>query len=288
MNQNQFYGFNPYINDINNINMQNMNNMNMFNQFMFMNMMNQFNNQFNPNMNNQFNPNMNNQFNPNMNNNINSNDEINLIFKSSNLGDISIRVKFDEKMSDIASKYKGLIGDRTEKEFFLVNKKMNLDLTVAELGIPNNSEIEVREKNENEQNNGIENKKEEKELVKKRKEGIFNQLKNGINFLGKCSNKKCQYNGQDVISHYEGEKFEVVSGLYDIMCPYCSCIIIPKKIVFYNCKFIISGKKLSENFVVPFSLNSITEINDNDNYYIFDPEYDKDTTYVELICQIFK
>ena len=61
-------------------------------------------------------------------------------------------------------------------------------------------------------------------------------------------------------SYYNGEKFELVSNLYNVMCPYCSCIIIPKKIIFYKCNFIISGKKLDGEFVVPFALERIDGI----------------------------
>ena len=42
----------------------------------------------------------------------------------------------------------------------------------------------------------------------------------------------CKYKGKEVTSYYNGEKFELVSNLYNVMCPYCSCIIIPKKIIF--------------------------------------------------------
>jgi hypothetical protein len=51
---------------------------------------------------------------------------------------------------------------------------------------------------------------EEKKLIKKKNDSSFN-LRNGIN----------------------DEKFELVSNLYNVMCPYCSCI------TFYNIKIII-------------------------------------------------
>lgn len=43
----------------------------------------------------------------------------------------------------------------------------------------------------------------------------------------------CKYKGKEVTSYYNGEKFELVSNLYNVMCPYCSCI------TFYNIKIII-------------------------------------------------
>ena len=58
-----------------------------------------------------------------------------------------------------------------------------------------------------------------------------------------------------------------------------------KKIIFYNCNFIIiSGKKLNGEFVIPFALERI-DINDNNSYYVFNPN-SNDNTYIELICQI--
>ena len=133
------------------------------------------------------------------------------------------------------------------------------------------------------------NKKEEKYkgLFKKKIDNTFNDLKSGINIVGKCCNKKCRYNNQQVISNYDDDKFEFVSNLYNIVCPHCSSLIIPRKIAFYKCKFIISGKKVVGDNVVPFSFNDLIEINDNNYFYIFEPESDKDTTYIEILCQVF-
>jgi hypothetical protein len=286
MNPNQFGdGNDPNINDINNMNkillqnqymlmnqidmlykinnMNNMSNMNMGN----INMGNM--NMNNMNMGNMYN--MNNQYMPNMGNNNN----INLIFKCANQPSMTLQAKLDEKLSSIVKKYKVLICDNSDnKEFYYCNKKLCLDLTVAENGFTNNCEIEVKT---------IEN---DKELVKKKKENIFNELKKGINIVGKCGNKSCRFEKQDVISFIEGKQFEVIKNYYSVLCPHCTSIIIPKKIAFYQCSFIISGKKVSGDYVVPFSLNNIIESKDGNFFYLFDPEYDKSTTYVELNCQI--
>ena len=264
---------------INNMNMGNMNmgNMNMGNMNMGnMNMgnMNMGNiNMGNMNMNNvnmgNMN-NMNNQFMPNIGNN-----NINLIFKCANQASLTIQAKLDEKLSSVVKKYKVLICDNSDnKEFYYCNKKLCLDLTVAENGFTNNCEIEVKT---------IEN---DKELVKKKKENNFNELKKGINIIGKCGNKSCRFQGQDVISFIEEKQFEVIKNYYSVLCPHCNSIIIPKKIAFYQCSFTISGKKVSGDYVVPFSLNNIIESKDGNFFYLFDPEYDKSTTYVELNCQI--
>lgn len=281
MSSNQFNGGNNPINDINQ-----MNNMLIQNQYLLMNQMNML-----YNMNNQFLQNMNagpSGINNNINNNFNGNNNlpnsINIKFKAENQPTMTITANLDDKLSSIISKYKVLVLDNSNnKEYYLYNKKICLDLTAAENGMTNNCEIEVKEKNIKK-----ENKKQDKELVKKKKEGIFNNLKNGINILGKCTNKKCQYKDQEIISFYEDTKFEFVSNLYNVFCPHCSCIIIPKKIAFYQCSFIISGKKLCDEFAVPFSYNDIIETKDNNYYYIFDPEFDNNTIYIELLCQILK
>ena len=248
------------INNMNNMSNMNMGNINMGN--MNMNNMNM------GNMNNM--NNMNNQYIPNMGNN-----NINLIFKCANQPSMTLQAKLDEKLSSVVKKYKVLICDNSDnKEFYYCNKKLCLDLTVAENGFTNNCEIEVKT---------IEY---EKELVKKKKENIFNELKKGINIIGKCGNKSCRFEKQDVISFIEGKQFEVIKNYYSVLCPHCTSIIIPKKIAFYQCSFIISGKKVSGDYVVPFSLNNIIESKDENFFYLFDPEYDKSTTYVELNCQI--
>ena len=214
------------------------------------------------------------------NNNINvNNNEITIKFESLNKIVLSLQVKYDEKISSIIKKYKQLVYDLSNnKEYYFENKKINMDLTAAEQGLKNNCIIKV-----------VESKKEMKDadeemLIKKKIDNSF-KLRNGINILGKCNNKNCEYKGKEVTSYYNGEKFELVSNLYNIMCPYCSCIIIPKKIIFYKCNFIISGKKLDGEFVVPFALERI-DINDNNYYYIFNPNSNNNNTYIELICQI--
>ena len=255
------------INNMNSMGNMNMGNMNMNN----MNMNNM--NMGNMNMNNMNLGNMNNMNNQYMQNMANNN--INLIFKCANQPSLTVQVKLDEKLSSVVKKYKVLICDNSDnKEFYYSNKKLCLDLTVAENGFTNNCEIEVKT---------IEN---DKELVKKKKENNFNELKKGINIIGKCGNKSCRSQGQDVISFIEEKQFEVIKNYYSVLCPHCTSIIIPKKIAFYQCSFIISGKKVSGDYVVPFSLNNIIESKDGNFFYLFDPEYDKNTTYVELNCQI--
>ena len=214
------------------------------------------------------------------NNNVNNyNKEITIKFESLNKIVLSLQVKYDEKISSIIKKYKQLVYDLSNnKEYYFENKKINMDLTAAEQGLKNNCIIKVVESSKQMEDD------DEKMLIKKKKDSSFN-LRNGINILGKCGNKNCEYKGKEVTSYYNGDKFELVSNLYNIMCPYCSCIIIPKKIIFYNCNFIISGKKLDGEFVVPFALERI-DINDNNYYYVFNPNSNNNNTYIELICQI--
>jgi len=236
----------------------------------YLNNVNQMNYQFIQRM-------MGNNNNANINNNINNN-EITIKFESKNEIVLSLQVNYDEKISSIIKKYKQLMCDSSNnKEYYFEDKKINVDLTAGEQGLKNNCIIKVVEINKEMED------EEEKTLIKKKNNSSFN-LRNGINILGKCSNKNCKYKGKEVTSYYNGEKFELVSNLYNVMCPYCSCIIIPKKIIFYNCNFIISGKKLNGEFVIPFALERI-DINDNNSYYVFNPN-SNDNTYIELICQI--
>ena len=276
-------------NQCNNVNNPNMNDINPMNQIF----QNQYMINYLNNLNNQLWQNMNmNMMNNNMNNFNNVPNGINIIFKSQNQQSLTINANYDDKISSVVSKYKVLINDSSNnKDYYFSNKRIALDLTVGEQGLINNCEIEVRQKNNSENNNNsnIMNKGEEKfkNLFKKKKNNYFNDLKSGINIIGKCSNKKCNFKDQQVISNCEQDKFEFVSNLYNVVCPHCSSIIIPRKIAFYQCSFIISGKKVVGDKVVPFSFIDIIEINNKNNFYLFEPENDKETTYIEIICQVF-
>ena len=276
MMMNQLNNMNPMMmNQMNNMNPMMMNQMNNMNPMM-MNQMNQMNN-MNP-MNNMNQMNQMNNMNPMNNMNImqDNNEQINILFKSSNQPTITIQGKYNEKMSSIIMKYINLICDSSDnKEYYFGSKKVSKELTVSEQGLKDNCEINVKE---------VDIK--DSLLVKKKKEGIFNDLKEGINILGECSYKDCEFQNKEVISYFDGNKFELISNLYNVTCPHCSCIIIPKKIVFYKCNFIISGKKLDKEFVIPFTLDR-KDINENDYYYIFDPDKDENTTYIEILSQIF-
>jgi hypothetical protein len=146
----------------------------------------------------------NNNNNVNINNNVNNN-EIKIKFESMKKIVLSLQVKYGEKISSIIKKYKQLMCDSSNnKEYYFENKKINVDLTASEQGLKNNciiKEVEINKEMEDE---------EEKKLIKKKNDSSFN-LRNGIN----------------------DEKFELVSNLYNVMCPYCSCI------TFYNIKIII-------------------------------------------------
>ena len=160
------------------------------------------------------------------------------------------------------------------------------DYTVDEQALSINCEIEEKEKSNSNGNNNYRGE-ENFRLIKKEKDNSLNGLKSGINILGKCSNKRCRFKDQQVISNCGENKFEFVSNLYRVLCPYCSCIMTSKKIVFYQCSFTISGQKLLGKIVAPFSFNDVVEIKDNHYFYLFDPENDNDTTYIEILCQVF-
>ena len=70
-----------------------------------------------------------------------------------------------------------IIEDYDNKEYYNSNKKLNLDLTIAENNLKDNCEIEVTI-NEKEDDENV------KELVQKKKENSYNDLKNGINIIG--------------------------------------------------------------------------------------------------------
>ena len=139
-----------------NMNMGNQIGMNMGND-MNMNMMNQnmMNNQMPPMMNPMM---MNNKpmwmwhynnlnDNQNLNDENNSSNKINIIFKSDNSSSILIICDFTEKISEVIKRYfiKAGIDSKYHKYFkFIYNaKNINMDLTVAENGIANNSNIFV-------------------------------------------------------------------------------------------------------------------------------------------------
>ena len=153
------------MNNNNQMNMGNQMGMGMNNNQIVMNMGNDMNmNMMNQNMmNNQMPPMMNPMMmnnkpmwmwhynnlndNQNLNDENNSSNKINIIFKSDNSSSILIICDFTEKISEVIKRYfiKAGIDSKYHKYFkFIYNaKNINMDLTVAENGIANNSNIFV-------------------------------------------------------------------------------------------------------------------------------------------------
>ena len=71
----------------------------------------------------------------------------------------------------------------------------------------------------------------------------------GINIYGICKGKSCEANDKEVIVPINKRTLDLVNEKYDLKCPICSNIIIPKTVGFRNCEYKISGKKY-ENYKI--------------------------------------
>ena len=155
MNMNNMNNMNINNMNMNNMNMNNMNMNNNFNQ-MFGNMntmQNQILNNFQNNFNNQMEM-VNNQM-ESGNNNQPSNAFLTVFFRDGKLGTnnrviediegprLAILCKNDEKVSEIIERYRTKSNFHEEARFIFNAKNLNVDLTVAESGIQNNSNIFV-------------------------------------------------------------------------------------------------------------------------------------------------
>jgi len=206
---------------------------------------------------------------------------------------IEIQCLSDEKVSDVIQRYRTKSNDRDPTKKFIFNAKaLNCDLTVAEAGLTNNGNIFVVS------TKGIKgagcamlftdlSKNKTKEIGFSKNAPSYRRATKGINIFGICNCKKCKAYKKEVVVPIKKKKLDLIKERDELFCPECEATIIPKTVGFYLCKFIIYGKKLVDDKVVPFE-NEEDEANKKDKLKYFDPELNGEIMVTELIFEVLE
>jgi len=180
---------------------------------------------------------------------------ISVIFRQSDnkgreLGALLIQCLNNEKASDIIQRYREKSGNNDSTKNFIYNaKNLSPSLTVAEVGLTNNSNIFVVP------TKGVKGggypmmftdliKNRTKEIGFSKKAPSYREVTKGINIFGICKFKKCKAYKKEVVVKIKKKKLDLIKERDDLLCPECEATIIPKTVGFYLCKFVIYGKKV--------------------------------------------
>ncbi len=114
---------------------------------------------------------------------------------------------------------------------------------------------------------------------------LYRIIAQGINIYGICKGKKCEAYGKEVIVPLKNiKKFDLVDGKYDLECPVCGGIIMPKTLGFHLCEYKIKGKKFINDRGEGFELKEKAENKDSILYY--NPDENGTTIIVELKIEV--
>lgn len=108
----------------------------------------------------------------------------------------------------------------------------------------------------------------------------------GINIYGLCKGNSCKAYDKEVIVPINKKTFDLINEKYDLKCPLCSNIIIPKTVGFRNCEYKISGKKYQNNNIEKFSFIDRADNSGEIKYY--NPNDNGTALMIELKFEILK
>ena len=108
----------------------------------------------------------------------------------------------------------------------------------------------------------------------------------GINIYGLCKGNPCKAYDKEVIVPINKKTFDLINEKYDLKCPLCSNIIIPKTVGFRNCEYKISGKKYQNNNIEKFSFTDRADNSGEIKYY--NPNDNGTALMIELKFEILK
>ena len=223
---------------------------------------------------------------------------ISLLFRPSGISDKRsqpiIQCCKDEKVSDVIQRYRVKFCDNEPTKKFIFNAKaLNLNLTVAEVGLVNNANIFVVSTKGIKGAGGIPlmftdlSKNKTKEIGLSKKAPSYRKVAKGINIFGICNFKKCKAYKKEVVVRIKKKKLDLIKERDELFCPECEATIIPKTVGFYLCKFMIYGKKLVDDQVERFEKEE-DEANKKDSLKYFDPELNGEVTVIELIFEVLE
>ena len=110
-------------------------------------------------------------------------------------------------------------------------------------------------------------------------------LGTGINIFGICKGNSCQAYDKEVIVPINKGTLDLMNEKYDLKCPICSNIIIPKTVGFRNCKYKISGKKFENDKVENFSYTGRA---DSFEIKYYNPEENGKALMIELKFEVLE
>lgn len=97
--------------------------------------------------------------------------------------------------------------------------------------------------------------------------GSYRITEKGINIYGLCKGNNCIAKDKEVIVPIQKKFFDLVNEKYDLKCPKCSNIIIPKTVGFRDCEYQISGKKYENEKIEDFCFTEIADSPNEIKYY---------------------
>ena len=107
----------------------------------------------------------------------------------------------------------------------------------------------------------------------------------GINIYGICKNKKCiAFNEEVIVPLHNKKRFDLIEEKYDLECPECSNIIMPKTVGFYLCNYKIKGVKYQDDKKISFEFEGQAPKRNCIQY--FNPDKNGETTMVKLIIEV--
>jgi hypothetical protein len=114
---------------------------------------------------------------------------------------------------------------------------------------------------------------------------LYRNISQGINIYGICKGRKCEVYEKEVIVPLKNiTKFDLVNKKYDLECPVCGGVIIPKTLGFHLCEYNIKGKKFINDKAESFETNG--KADNNDSILYFNPDKNGETIIIELQIEV--
>jgi len=108
----------------------------------------------------------------------------------------------------------------------------------------------------------------------------------GINIYGICKGTNCKAYNKEVIVPIKKKIFDLLEEKYELKCPECHNIIIPKTCGFYKCEYKISGKKVENDNIERFDF--IERANNPDEILYYKPSENGYVKMIELKFEVLK
>ena len=132
----------------------------------------------------------------------------------------------------------------------------------------------------------VNRKRTEGHKLTKTKKGSYRITKKGINIYGICKGNNCIAKDKEVIVPIKKKNFDLINEKYNLICPICSNIIIPKTVGFRDCEYKIQGKKYQNNKIEDFCFTGRADNPGEIKYY--NPSDNGTALMIQLIFEVLK